>query len=56
MKLLQTTLQTPNEGLTGIEDILFVIPLNFTFKEGGNVVTVWINVGTIIIIMMQLVL
>ena len=52
MKLLRITLQTTNEGLTGIEDLLFVIPLNLTFKEGGNVVTVWTIVS--IIIMMQL--
>ena len=51
MKLLRITLQTTNEGLTGIEDLLFVIPLNLTFKEGGNVVTVWTIVS--IIIMMQ---
>ena len=50
MKLLRITLQTTNEGLTGIEDLLFVIPLNLTFKEGGNVVTVW-TIASIIIMM-----
>ena len=46
------TLQTTNEGLT-IADVLFVIPLNRTFKKGarGNVVTVWTIVIIIIMIL-----